>query len=110
MSFDYRRSLGSLRDARKKRGKIELTKKFFDALTITNREMPFYVPPTQLLHPYASIEDDTYAAMLLLTYGQRELIDDEGLRAKRATGNGNCLFNAVSLALIGRAGKRITFS
>ena len=100
MSYDYTAALTVLRDARRKRGKIIVTKKFFDTLKVANQALPLPSFYTDLIvaQPYACVCDDKYSNELL-----RHVHQDiaHGRVAKTVTGNGNCLFNAASVALIG---------
>ena len=106
--YDYRGSLCLLRDARKKRGKVELTKKFFDTLKKVNRELPTFAVWSDL--PLASTiaaKEDVYSNQVLREHapgvaGGRRV-------AKLVSGNGNCLFNSASLSLIGRLCQQIYF-
>ena len=102
MSYDYSAALTSLRDARRKRGKIIVTKKFFDTLKVVNQALPlssFYKDFT-VVQTYACICDDKYSNELLRHHVHGDIA--HGRVAKTVTGNGNCLFNAVSVALIGK--------
>ena len=102
MSYDYSAALTSLRDARRKRGKIIVTKKFFDTLKVVNQTLPlssFYKDFT-VVPPYACICHDKYSNELLREHVHGDIVN--GRVAKTVTGNDNCLFNAVSVALIGK--------
>src|SRR5271155_3451636 len=102
MSYDYSVALKVLRDARRKRGKISLTKKFYDTLKVINQTLPmclFYTNLT-LVQPHEFICDDSYSNELLKLHVTGDI--SQGRVAKTVTGNGNCLFNSASVALIGK--------
>lgn len=100
--YDYSVALTVIRDARKKRGKVSLTKKFFDTLKVVNREIPassFY----DILHqvqPHSAFGYDYISNELLRQHISREI--GRGRVAKSVKSDGNCLFNSVSVALIGK--------
>jgi len=99
MSFNYHRVLQQIRDARGKSKKG--TKKFIAALNRIDQAMPnycntdFFSRDQNLAH-----QDDLYSEGLLMRYGPLE--EAVGRAAKLVTGNGNCLFNSASVALIGK--------
>ena len=94
MSFSYKAALVCLRDARSKRGRNIVTKKFIDTLKVINRELPMFDVNTPVIDNYSQITDD-YSTQLL----QQGLV--AGV-AKQVSADGNCLFNAVSVALISK--------
>ena len=100
MSFDYSAVLIVLRDARKKRGKTFLTKKFFDTLRVVNSALPLSISQLVLTHPYEAIPDHKYSNDLLELHVSLDI--RRGRVAKTVTGNGNCLFNSASIALVGK--------
>ena len=71
MNTDYRAALDLLRDARKKRGKKTLTKKFFDRLRVINRDLPPFAHTQTVLNIHASnsLADDAYSNELLRSQG-----------------------------------------
>ena len=102
MNFDFSDALRRIRDARSKRKKVSDTKKFFDTLRHINIAMPVFDANkfsggSQL---YVSARDDDYSNALLQEHGPLDTV--QGRVAKMVTGNGNCLFNSASLALIGK--------
>ena len=102
MSYDYSAALTVFRDARRKRGKNIVTKKFFDALKVVNETLPLSLFHANLIvvQPHAFICDDVYSNELLRQHVHQDI--SHGRVAKTVTGNGNCLFNAASVALIGK--------
>ena len=102
MSYDYSAALTVFRDARRKKGKIIVTKSFFDTLNVVNKALPLPVFHTNLIvvQPHISICDDVYSNELLRQHVRHDIA--HGRVAKTVTGNGNCLFNAASVALIGK--------
>ena len=99
MTDIYKTSLLALSSARKKRGKISLTKKFFNILKIVNQALPEFDANQSVLQPYTNTADDEYSNTLLKDYSPTEA--GRGRVAKHVSGNGNCLFNSASVALIG---------
>jgi len=100
MSFDYSESLGRLRDARTKRKRVSLPKRFFEVTREVIKAMPCLNTYAAELHEYADVENDHYSNELLRAHAPSEL--SQRRLAKRVTGNGNCLFNSVSVALTGK--------
>jgi len=85
------------------RGKRKtITTKFIQTLSRENRSMPsFSIPlPATPVQQQVILQDDPYSDRLLIEYGPLEAT--VGHAAKFVTGNGNCLFNSASVALIGK--------
>ena len=103
MSDIYSTSLMLLRDARKKRGKIELTKKFFDTLKCVNQVIPMnrFHEVIQTQQQHETRDDDAYSNKLLMEHSPLDAVP--GHCAKVVSSNGNCLFNSASVALIGNS-------
>src|SRR5271169_2595204 len=103
MSYQYRAALTVIRDARKKRGKITLTKKFFDTLRVVNQALPAssFCDTLNMIHPHLAVSDDIISNELLRQHVDREIEQDRVAKTGRR-GNGNCLFNSTSVALIGK--------
>ena len=99
MAYDYFQSLRCIRDARNKRSRGNLSKKFFDTLRQENVKLPSFNRNIGLVRPYSLTPDDVYSNSIL---NEQVHLARDGMVAKSVTGNGNCLFNAVSLALIGK--------
>jgi len=97
MNFDYFNSLARISAARSKRSRSCITKRFFDTLRRENSEIPEFEMDRLLVSDH--ISDDLYSDRLLSEFGPHEV--GHRRRAKKVTGNGNCLFNAASVALIG---------
>ena len=102
MSYDYRAALTVIRDARKKRGKVTLTKKFFDTLRVINHALPAssFNGSLNMIQPHSAVSDDIISNELLRQHVGREIAQDRV--AKTVRGNGNCRFNSTSVALIGK--------
>lgn len=99
MNFDYTASLSRVRDARNKRSRVNITKKFFDTLRRENIQLPMFDVNKSLVNSYASLRDDSYSNELLRSHAPNDSVRQ--LVAKSVNGNGNCLFNSASVALIG---------
>ena len=97
MSFDYKAALTCLRDARSKRGRNIFTKRFIDAVRVINREVPMFDVNAPMIQSYSSTITDIYSNELLQQHGPA----GQGV-AKQVSADGNCLFNAVSVALVGK--------
>ena len=94
----YKAALTCLRDSRSKRGRNIMTKKFIDAVRIINRDMPMFdASLTTASSSFTSRTTDIYSNELL----KKHSLTGHGV-AKEVTGDGNCLFNAVSVALVGK--------
>ena len=104
MDFDYDSALTVLGDARSKRSKISLSKRFFDTLRKVNGSLPpsSFNTNLDIVIPHASLRDDSCSNELLRQHVSQDFLQLQGRVAKCATGNGNCLFNSVSVALIGK--------
>lgn len=100
MSFDFRTMLDRIRHARGKRKKHVCTKKFFDVLRQATIDRPSFNVPAAAIQ--ISNCDDDYSQELLDTFAPAS-ISNKSLVAKYVNGNGNCLFNAVSVTLIGKS-------
>ena len=94
----YKAALICLRDSRSKRGRNIVTKKFIDAVKVVNRDMPMFdASLTTASSSIASQTTDLYSNELL----KKHSLTRHGV-AKEVKGDGNCLFNAVSVALVGK--------
>jgi hypothetical protein len=101
MDIVYKTALDMIRDARKKRGKISFTAKFFDTLKKVNRLLPsFNTSYKPLRRAPPLVDDDIYSTELMRAHAPWAVV--RGRVAKWVNANGNCLFNAISLALIGK--------
>ena len=107
MSFDYSSALARVSDARSKRSRAKITKKFIDTLRCENRDMPMFDADKLMNQPHSAVKDDCYSNELLRRHAPN--FDVQGLVAKYATGDGNCLFNATSTSLIGNELRCIFF-
>ena len=101
MSYDYRQVLNRLRDARSKRKKCIFTKRFVDTL----RREHLLLPTTDLIsrpstRKPVTAADDGYSQSLLRLFGPTEA--ERGRVPKQVSSDGNCLFNAASVALTGK--------
>ena len=85
MSFDYAASLTRVRDARNKRSRVSITKRFIETL---GREHRFNVH-SEMQKQHSSLSDDYYSNQLLRMHGSNKA--SRGRVAKRVNGNGNCL-------------------
>ena len=99
MNFDYAASLTRVRDARNKRSRVNITKKFIETLRRENRSLPMFDVYREMQQQHSSVSDDCYSNQLLRMHCSNEA--SRGRVAKRVNGNGNCLFNSASVALIG---------
>lgn len=97
MSFDYAASLTRVRDARNKRSRVSITKRFIETLRREHRSLPMFNVHSEMQKQHSSLSDDYYSNQLLRMHGSNEA--SRGRVAKRV--NGNCLFNSASVALIG---------
>ena len=101
MDYDYLGALGLLRDARCKRKNSIVTAKFIEAVRRVNKSLPMLDDHVDLSCSLAEeIEDDCYSTALLRKFGPHESSVLNRV-AKCVQGNGNCLFNSVSVILTG---------
>jgi hypothetical protein len=94
--YDYGGALKLMRDARAKRG-TSMTRRFIDTVRKITLSLPMYDICPKIVKEYNLTADDDYSNALLRKHGPFEA----GRVAKYVNGNGNCLFNSVSLWLIG---------
>ena len=97
LQYDYSGALHLMRNARAKRG-TSMTKKFIDTVRKVNISLPTYDTSPEMVKEYRFTANDDYSNALLEEFGPCEA----GRVAKFVNGNGNCLFNSVSLSLIGK--------
>ena len=101
MSFDYSAALTRLRDARNKRSRASISKRFIEALRREHRDLSVFDADRIMKQPHSSVQNDRYSNELLRDNAPRN-VALQGLVAKSVNGNGNCLFNSASVALIGK--------
>ena len=102
MSFDYFAALNQVRDgdARSKRGRGDISRKFIEALKREHRYLPMFDTDRAINQEFSCLQDDRTSNELWISHAQNNF--SQRLVAKCVNGNGNCLFNATSVALIGK--------
>ena len=97
-SYDYVTSLECIKKARSKKGYI--SRKFIQILNRENIAMPNFNADVTMCRSHEHVPDDVYSQLLLMQHGPLQATVDRA--PKFVSGNGNCLFNSASVALIGR--------
>ena len=96
--YDYCRCLREIKNAFGKRGG-GVTKKLLKVLGTENAAMPLF-KCINVIGDRPNNQTDGYSTSILQQYGPVEL-RQQGRVALAVNGDGNCLFNSVSVALIG---------
>jgi hypothetical protein len=95
--FDYSAALSRVAESRNKRS-CKATKKFYHTLNNVNLSLPESTIHLRKGLDAVGMPDDIISNQFLQQYGPVQ----SGLVAKRSSGNGNCLFNAASIAISGK--------
>ena len=103
MPYPYAAALSCISSARNKRGRNGATDRLFTVVRGVHQQLPAYklvsLDDDELARRHASIQDDITSTTILRQFGPMSEV--RGCVPKRVNGDGNCLFNAASVALIG---------
>jgi len=69
--MDYSKLLERMRDARSKRSKSIITKKFFDTVRQENGALSWFDANLSLVRPYTSLADGVYTTVILTMHEPR---------------------------------------